>query len=658
MPVGYPKVINARSKKNRKSGVATRTQKTLLPLVAVGGSLAVMPASALELGEMTVQSRLGQPLRASIAFALGQNEQLANSCITLATGASSSGLPGVGRATISIGDGVIVLNGQTPIREPMVAARVAIDCAYTANLSREYMLFIDPPAPIVISQPAVEPIAVAPAAAQSTPPVVATRRVTTTRQVSQSPIGKSTRYRVEIGDTLGDIASRIENRSIGLWSAVDNIFQANPEAFVDNDPNKLKAGSWLTIPSFDSNAPVVASAAPEVRSYAERASQNAITEQAQTSQNSPTAVAETVSDASADLSPGNVVVDNGNPFVDAGETSGETVVIPDTEIEGPATISSTPNVPTATITTINQESSTPWLTWLAGSGLVMIIGLLLFGRRFRNRHDAPTMAPLADNPARRATDGDGDIAAAAAPLSYDLEDDSPTEENLTLDADLVIGTGLEQGSDMDVAQDFGFASPTEVDIELPFEPEAEVPSTRSGDDTILESEILPDDEDYDLSVIIDATKMPQPEDITERDLRAIEVPAADESAATDSYTINKEVDFNILEQDYEDELTATQALNVEIARAAQELSQSVDGSADDDATAGMPLASVTELDITAQMPSRDEPADEQPEKDSLAETSTVLMTPEDSTVEMPSADNDDPKDDLDVEGGKVDTKAV
>ncbi|MDH3812406.1 MAG: hypothetical protein OEU60_11930, partial [Gammaproteobacteria bacterium] len=46
------------------------TTRALLPLVAIGGGLAVTPAMALELGELTVQSSLGQPLRASIAYAL------------------------------------------------------------------------------------------------------------------------------------------------------------------------------------------------------------------------------------------------------------------------------------------------------------------------------------------------------------------------------------------------------------------------------------------------------------------------------------------------------------------------------------------------------------------------------------------------------------
>jgi hypothetical protein len=243
-------------------------------------------------------------------------------------------------------------------------------------------------------------------------------------------------------------------------------------------------------------------------------------------------------------------------------------------------------------------------------------------------------------------------------VNYDLEDDSPTEENLTLDADLVVGTGLEQGTDMEVAQDFGFASPTEIDIELPFEPDAEVPSDRFEEETILESEVLPDDEEYDLSVILDATKMPQPEDITERDLKAVEVPADDDSESTDAYTINREVDFDILEQDYEDELTATQALNVEIARAAMELADDVDGEASDEDTQEAPsLATVTDLEVTVQMPPRQEVSDEGSDEDDLVETATVMMTGNEGTVEMPSAENDDSPD-MEIDGGKVDTKAV
>ena len=59
-------------------------------------------------------------------------------------------------------------------------------------------------------------------------------------------------------------------------------------------------------------------------------------------------------------------------------------------------------------------------------------------------------------------------------VDFDLSDESPTEENLILDADLVMGTGLAAGSSSDVTQDFGYAAASEIDVELPFEPIAKI----------------------------------------------------------------------------------------------------------------------------------------------------------------------------------------
>ena len=66
------------------------------------------------------------------------------------------------------------------------------------------------------------------------------------------------------GETLSEITARIQNRTIRLWPAVNAIFEANPSAFTNNNPDNLKAGSWLTIPSFDGNAAVVRGVEPTV----------------------------------------------------------------------------------------------------------------------------------------------------------------------------------------------------------------------------------------------------------------------------------------------------------------------------------------------------------------------------------------------------------
>jgi hypothetical protein len=181
---------------------------------------------------------------------------------------------------------------------------------------------------------------------------------------------------------------------------------------------------------------------------------------------------------------------------------------------------------------------------------------------------------------------------------------------------------------------------------LPFEPVTSVPADKTDilplpsveSHSILESEVLPEDDgdDYDMSVIFDATKMPRHEDVTEHDLKAIEVAADEDTQIDESYTINEQVDYRILEQDYEDEMTATQALNQEITRAAAELNKSrninVDGSTGDDTTA-LPVTNFSDLDVTAQMTAQN---DDLSDGDTgINEVLTVSMEVNDETIEMP-----------------------
>jgi hypothetical protein len=179
-----------------------------------------------------------------------------------------------------------------------------------------------------------------------------------------------------------------------------------------------------------------------------------------------------------------------------------------------------------------------------------------------------------------------------------------------------------------------------------------IPPVRIDTDSILEKEVLPEDDDYDMSVIMDATKMPHPDDITERDLEAVQMDMDDDTLITSEYTVSQEVDYKILEQDYEDEMTATQALNLEIAKASAELSENLDEDRGD-ATAEMPLATVTELDVTAQLPAQN---DDISDLDDTGINPTVSMDANDNTVEMPRGNNEKTVE-MEIESGKVDSKA-
>jgi len=652
---------------------------SLLPaLVAVGGGIAALPAAALELGDVKVNSSLGQPLRASIAYALGANEAISGTCVSLAAATQGGGLPSITRGSVNVANGTITITSQAVVREPLLSMRINVRCPYTPRLSRDYMLFVDPAQPVT-SVATLTPVAAPqPVAAAVAPAPAVVRR----RSVNREPIANATRYRVQPGDSLSQIAERIENRPVGLWDAVGAIFDANPDAFIANDPNQLKAGSWLAIPDFGAGEPLTvadnrvfpgASEDPAAGSATASSSsyEPATLEPAQVTPE-PEPVAEPIevpSDAAsglADLEPGDIILDNDNSFA----TSGETVVIPDTVLEGPETTSASPNVPTATIQPAEPESSSSnWFVWLVGAGLAIIVALL-FGRGLRSRFGSTPVGAVAV-PQRRRTDTDSHrmppvdehIEVEEITPVYEsvetIDDDSPTEENLALDADLAIGTGLSKGTDVDLAQDFGFAATTDLDLELPEEMSSgiyEEPATdviaplNTEMQSILESEVLPNtDDEYDMSVIVDATKMPHPDDVTQRDLEAIEVPEISDTMMSDDYTVSQEVDYEILEQDYEDEMTATQVLNQEIARAAEELATRMDDLDVDDETSEMSLASVTALDVTAQLQANNDDdgsdLDDTGINDAIttvnmdADEKTVELVGDEKTVEMPADDN-------------------
>lgn len=633
------------------------TLRTVLPLIAVGSGLAAAPAGALELGDLTVQSNLGQPLRASIAYALAPSESLTPACVSVSAGQAPGGLPGIGKNTVSITKRAILITGASTIREPMLGTRVTINCPYTPNVSRDYMLFVDP-AGVAETQVAAAATATLPQARPRFEPRAASEPRTAPRDaLNNGPIEQAARYQVKPGDTLYGIVRRIENRPMALWPAIDRVFEANPDAFVDNDRDRLKAGSWLTIPSLEGTTPMVAAALPSAAEPAVGQPTANLDELAETDTATPVTSATTYEpaafdqavdtatetvvtpDSAADPAPRDFALD------DPPTMRAETVDIPEASLEGPATTSSASNVPTTVVSTGSRSESTSMLMWVAGIGLGIIAALLLYGRRFRGH----LRSPREDAPTPKAPDlTDGIEAAPEATdffAGYDISDDSPTEENYVLDADLGVGTGLTETGDIDFAQDFGFAESEEVDVEPSLESIETAPGSGTDIippltralDSILDSEVMPEDDDYDMSIIKDATKMTLPEDVTEHDLQAIEVDAPEDEEDDTHVTISEDVDYDLLEQDYEEELSATQAIHIEIERATAKLALDLDSAVDDNIPSAPEAAGDFEIDF---------------EFDDTGAV-TVNISQDEQTAGMPVA-NDDESAETDVAVGKAD----
>ena len=601
---------------------------------------------------------------------------------------------------------MILLAGNRAIREPLLTMQVSVDCPYTAHISRQFTLMIDPAqtvaeAPVADAPVADAPVVVESSAAWRSVAVTSTAvaeaakpqaRAGRSRLVDRSPISENSRYLVQRGDSLSEIASRIADRSIALWPAVERIFTANPGAFVDGDRNWLKAGSWLEIPDLsvaaaDSTvAEAVMTAASEPANEAGNGQAytgyavTAALETAETEEiffvpdevpaaivvDAPETEALSVPEPDtgvsefAKLRPGDIVFGDDSPFVSP------IGPLADAELTDPRLVQPVAAGETSQDgeTAGGTSGSWSWLMWLGGSGLALILGLLLFGQRFRQRFGSVAIAtPLEPRPNRRRTDPVRQEAKAMAVTDVDFEIpvSSPHSSSITLDADFDDGTGLQDSSDIDVAQDFGFSASTdfedELDMVLPESAAEEEdssatdiipPPEREDKNAILDKEIPPSDDDsqYDLSMIVDATKQNLGElDSTTKDLQAVLVEIDNITESEDS-TLRQEVDYQILEQDYEEEFTATQALNEEIAQAATELAARMDKDGSGEITAELPKNTPAQNDDISDL-----------DKTAIQEGPTTEMPTADFdvTVVMP-ANDDDVTVDMLIETGRIDTK--
>lgn len=257
-----------------------------------GAALAAMclvasNAWALGLGRLAVQSALGETLRAEIDVTSITPEEASNLNIRVAPPESyraagvdyNAVLPGTQVVLQRRADGrsVITLTSDRAVQEPFVDVILEISWS-TGRLVREYTLLFDPPvtrtadapvpppaattSPVITPAPAA-PVAAAPRAAQRKPvaPRASTgegestseaRKPSVKAPVAAAPgevIGDE--YTVRPGDSLSRIANRTQRQGVSLDQMLASLYQANPEAFVKNNINRLKSGVVLAVPSAD-----------------------------------------------------------------------------------------------------------------------------------------------------------------------------------------------------------------------------------------------------------------------------------------------------------------------------------------------------------------------------------------------------------------------
>ncbi len=202
------------------------------------GATAASPA--LTLGELQVQSSLGEPLSAVVQVDAAAGEALRRECF--APGADAAALPGIPR-TDNLrmvlerqgSSALLRLAGQSPVREPLTQVVLQVRCPGLPRLTRAFVVLLDPAA-----------IAPPPAARLIPVPRQSSRR---TGVVPGGDIAPGSQYTVRPGDTLSGIASRIAGRpSYSVWPLAARIKTLNPSAFESGRADALIAGSRLQMP--------------------------------------------------------------------------------------------------------------------------------------------------------------------------------------------------------------------------------------------------------------------------------------------------------------------------------------------------------------------------------------------------------------------------
>jgi len=285
-------------------GVALNKSKQQLGrFVLTGVAVAALALGAIDswavgLGRLSVQSNLGETLRAEIDITSLTPEEAANLKVHVASPDAyrAAGvdynvvLPSTQAALLRRADGrpYLRLTSDKVVQEPFVDVILELSWS-SGRLVREYTLLFDPPlerapngtqtpAPAVVTAPVFStpaPMAPAippapPAPATSVVPSPSSREVS----VSQKPVAKervvkpaaeaastalasaSGTYVVRPGDTLTGIASRKRSSAVSLDQMLVALYQGNPQAFVGENINRLKSGVVLGVPSAETAAAI------------------------------------------------------------------------------------------------------------------------------------------------------------------------------------------------------------------------------------------------------------------------------------------------------------------------------------------------------------------------------------------------------------------
>ncbi|WP_338050795.1 FimV/HubP family polar landmark protein [Ramlibacter algicola] len=244
-------------------------------------------AQALALGRVTVQSALGEPLRADIDLPEISADEVATLRAAIANPETfkSQGLefsPALSDVVVTLekrrdGGYFLRLTGRKPVNEPFLDVVLETNWA-SGRIRRDFTMLFDPPAlrqgqgtttaqatplpPQASAQPsAVPPRSAASGRDQRAAGTPASPAKPSTAAAPAAPAGEGKQVTVQSGDTAAKIAVANKPASVSLDQMLVAMLRSNPDAFVNGNVNRLRAGAVLNMPTQEQAGLVEASEA-------------------------------------------------------------------------------------------------------------------------------------------------------------------------------------------------------------------------------------------------------------------------------------------------------------------------------------------------------------------------------------------------------------
>jgi pilus assembly protein FimV len=231
---------------------------------------------ALGLGAIDMRSSLNQPMNAVIELTSASASDLSDIKVFIAS-QQAHDRAGLSRARIlsdfkfsveqdNRGNAFVRITGSDAVHEPFLEFLLELEWP-NGHLLREYTVLVDPP----VTMPA-QPVATAAPVSRTAAPAgqstarqsrVPSRPVTTPVRTAAAPASSADSYGpVRRNETLWEIAKRTRpGNDISMDQMMHALLRENPQAFMNNNINRLKAGVTLNIPDRNTINTITASEA-------------------------------------------------------------------------------------------------------------------------------------------------------------------------------------------------------------------------------------------------------------------------------------------------------------------------------------------------------------------------------------------------------------